>query len=129
MSDFGAAGLMCHAIRMRGVAVQLVRLSGYAPNVVSFTADVSALVEQATDAAADVTRAGISASEPGNVSQTSRKVTVLADDLKAKRFPLPIVKGDKLIIKATGDEYTVGDADAYRRAFLGVVDLTVAGLK
>lgn len=127
MIDASAQAFTAQGIYARGIAVTFVRVSGVAPRTASFSADVIASVEAARPDSEQVARTGGSARQPGAITQTDRMVIVMAQDLQDARFPLPIRKGDKLVVQDTGDRYVVTDVDALKRAMAGAIELTVTG--
>lgn len=111
-----------------GVPVTFQRLTGYAPNVTLVEAVVTAKVTNVTADTAAETDAGISSSETGNISQDDRLILVMAADLAAAGFSLPVAKGDKVIIDGVAaDDLTVIRVDAYKRAMAGAIEVFVAG--
>lgn len=127
MIDPSAEAFTREGIALRGVAVTFQRISGTAPRTFKFSADVVASIESASPDTEEVARTGYSARSPGAISQNDRNVIVMACDLKAARFPLPLRKGDKLIVKSTADRFTVARVDALKRAFSGAIELVVTG--
>jgi hypothetical protein len=126
--DPSASAFFEEAIEKTGVRVIVSRAFGYAPNVVTFSADVKAkemLVVPDTSAPA---RDGLSASEPGVVTQSDRTLIVMERALRDKRFPLPLQKGDLVALPDSAEQFSVSRVDAYTRALAGAITLTVTGV-
>jgi hypothetical protein len=73
-------------------------------------------------------QAGLGASTPGAVPQDDRLVIVMADDLAAAAFPLPVAKGDLIVLSLSAEQLMVTRVDPYKRAFAGAIELTAAGI-
>jgi hypothetical protein len=116
------------AIRKRGVKVAVERISGYAPNTVTFTAGVKAIVEKVTPDSAAPSRDGRGASEPGAITQDDRSAIMLAEDLCSARFPLPLKKGDRVVLPETCEAFDVTGIDPYELAIAGAIKLTLTGV-
>jgi hypothetical protein len=117
------------ALLKRGMQVIVKRVTGFAPNP---TASISAwVVAMVTDYQPDTTQpaqTGYAATKMGAITEGDRLVILMATDLEAKRFPLPLQKNDKIIIVDTGDELNVIDVDGYKRAVAGAVELKAASV-
>lgn len=122
-ADFTALG-----IYTVGVPVVFTRLSGFSPRVVSFEASVTALVRLVQTDNEPESRTGYTASKPGAITQDDREIIVMASDLASARFPLPIVKGDRVRIDGGTEEWNVAKVDAYKRAMSGAIEITVSGV-
>jgi hypothetical protein len=116
------------AIAENGVSVTFRRQTGFAPNITitsaTVTAKVSTMGVETTAPAQD----GMAAAKPGAMSQTDRLVLVLASDLTAQGFPLPVIKGDKVVLPGSDEAYTVLRADPYKRAVAGAIEVVIAGV-
>ncbi|QAY96705.1 hypothetical protein CWB41_13995 [Methylovirgula ligni] len=115
------------AIEKAGVSVTFKRVSGAAPNTVSFSADVTAIVRDYTDDGGAGQRDGLGPSVIGGITQGKRQIIVMAADLKAKRFPLPVVKSDQIYVSGSDALLTVDSADAQLRAMAGAIDIAATG--
>ena len=115
------------ALTRVGRTVTLQRVTGTAPRTFSFSADVQAVVRDYQSFPQGAQRTGRSENDPGGITQGLRHVIVLAADLQAKRFPLPVRKNDKLILNG-GDKLTVVEVDAEKRSIAGAIELTLAGV-
>lgn len=127
MADASTQAAYEEAIGVAGVPVTFLRLAGVAPHVTTTSAAVTAVVRNVLADTTAEAETGYGASQPGSVSQDDRLVIVLAADLAAAGFPLPVVKGDK-IMAATGDKFQVTKVDAFKRAFAGALELTAVGV-
>lgn len=127
MTDPSAVAFMRQAIAARGVLVTLRRVFGFAPNATTFSATLTAFVAKVAPDGAAAARDGLSASTPGAVTQNDRTVRIMADELAASRFPLPVIKGDKVVLPS-GDVFDVSEIDAYTFALADAIELTVTGV-
>jgi len=121
------AQFLRRAIAIRGVPIQLQRLTGYAPNVISFTASIRGLVETVTQNTTEDARTGIPSSATGVVTQFDRKVSLIEEDLTDAQFPLPVQIGDKLFLPKTNETLTISSVDPYRSDVVGVIEMTATG--
>ena len=129
MSDLSAAAAYREAIAVAGVAITLQRVSGYAPNVTTVSAvSLNALVRNVSLDAAAAAQSGLSASTPGAVTQADRLVIVLADDLAAAGFPVPVARGDQIVLPDASELLNVIRVDPYKRAIAGAVEIFAAGI-
>jgi hypothetical protein len=141
-SDPAAVAAYRRALARRGRWVIIRRVSGQAPAATTTDAVVLAIVDDY------VTEASVMpVKREGSITQGGRKVIVLADDLSAQRFPLPIVKNDKMILLDDQQSFqgqkprvvpggkTVWEADALnlenpdpsKRAVAGAIELLAVG--
>lgn len=127
MIDPSAQAFTEQAVQLVGVAVTFQRLTGYSPNVTMISAPVTAIVRMMIADTEEESRTGYSASQPGSISQEDRQVIVMGADLSAAGFPLPIVKGDKVIVTETGEEFDVTRVDLYKRLYAGAIELYATG--
>lgn len=122
------------AFAKRGQQVLIRRISGIAPNAVTFSVQVAAIVMDYVPKAPVGTTAG-----EGDITLGARTVIVLADDLAQQNFPLPVVKGDKVVTNAVpsmlgqgsikGDEeLNVISADPNKRGVAGAIDIMAEGV-
>ena len=128
MSDPAAVALWRKAIYRVGVAIVISRPSGYAPHVTTFSVNLTAKVALAQPDSAAPLREGLGARGAGAVTQDERTVILMASDLSASRFPLPIQKGDLVTLPDTSEQFTVAFVDSYALAIAGAIKLTIAGV-
>ena len=130
MSDPSAVAAYRNALAVAGIAgVTIQRATGFAPNVViGASASVQAVVKRVTADGNAAAQSGLSASTMGQIGQNDRMVIVLADDLAAQNFPLPIVNGDQCVLPDSSEVLYVTRVDAYKRRLAGALELTVAGV-
>ena len=118
------------ALLKRGTQIIVKRITGFAPNP---TSSVSAwVVAMVTDYQPDTTQPaqeGYAATKIGAITQGDRLVILMATDLEAARFPLPLRKNDRIVIVETGDELNIVDVDAYKRAIAGAIELKAASVQ
>lgn len=91
-------------------------------------ATVRAIVRNVTADRAAASATGYGANRPGGLSQDDRQIIVMADDLAAQNFPLPLQKGDIVLVKDTGDRLTLTRIDSTRRALAGAIEATGTGV-
>jgi hypothetical protein len=110
-----------------GQMVTIKRITGVAPSATIVSAQVAARVDTMTPATDEVSRTGYSATKPGAITQTQRKLLVMAADLAAQSYPLPIRKNDEITL-ADGSRLSVIDADPHKRAVGGAIEIIAAGV-
>ena len=128
MIDQGLASSSARAIKRVGQQVSFERIIGFAPNVTTISATVIAAFRGKAPDTVEPRRAGYSSSEPGGLAETEREFLVVTEDLVKAGFPLPLQRGDKLILVGTGERLNVLRFDAGRRAIAGVIEITAAGV-
>ncbi len=125
--DPSAQAFTRQGIMLVGVQVTFERVTGFAPNAMTISATVTAKVMKYALDTVSVAETGYSASKPGSIRQGDREVLVMAADLAAQNFPLPIRKNDRVVVVETGDTLNVIAVDANKRAMAGCIELDVAG--
>jgi hypothetical protein len=110
-----------------GQRVTVKRITGVAPNATVVSAEVAARVDTMTPATDEVSRTGHSATKPGAITQTQRKLLVMAADLSAQGYPLPVKKNDEITL-ADGSRLSVVDSDPHKRASGGAIEIIAAGV-
>jgi hypothetical protein len=138
MINPSAEAAMRRGIEKRGIKVTLQRLTGQATgtpgSVVSFSANVLAIVQDYVPDSSVVQRTGYGASQVGAITQGDRQIIVMAEDLRKARFPLPVQKNDKVILLEDGistddcEQLDVTRVDAHKRAVAGAIELTATGV-
>ena len=128
MPDNGLLASSARAIYRAGQPVTFERISGFAPNAATFTATVTAVIRGNAPDTVEPRATGYGASQPGGLAETERQLLVMADDLARAGYPLPVMRGDKITIVATGERLSVLRADASRRVVAGVIELSIAGV-
>jgi hypothetical protein len=129
MMDASAEAFTRLGIQLVGIPVRFERVTGYAPNVVITSATVTAKVMKYALDTVTVAETGYTASKPGAVRQGDREVLVMAADLAAQGFPLPVVKSDRIIVADTGDTLNIIAVDAHKRAMAGCIEIDAAGVQ
>jgi hypothetical protein len=120
--DPSMLGAYRRAMKRRGVAIVMRRVSGDAPNASTFDAPVIVILT-AYQPEQDV----MAVKPEGGISQGLRSVIVLQDDLQDQRFPLPVQKNDKVVLD-TGEVLNVTEVDPYKRALASAIELKVEGV-
>ncbi len=126
--DPGLAASSKRAIQRVGQSVTFERITGFAPNVRTIRATVTAALHGKAPDTAEPRASGYGSSQPGGLSETERELLVMVSDLAAVGFPLPLQRGDKMTIAATSERLSVLRFDAGRRAIAGVIEITAAGV-
>jgi hypothetical protein len=125
MIDANALAGYRRAIARRGQPVIVRRVNGDAPNTATFDARVPAIV---MDYVAKQPVAGVK--PEGDITLGARNVILLEDDLRQKRFPLPVTKNDKVIvlgIEGEDEELNIMELDPNKRRIAGAIDIVAEG--
>ncbi len=121
-SDVNALAGYRRAIARRPTEVTFQRIGGQAPNVGVTSATVNALVMSYTK------EADIMPVHPeGGVTLGDRMIIVLADDLAAQNFPLPLRKNDKAVV--AGETLNVETLDPFKRNIAGAIEIQAKGTR
>lgn len=123
----GALAGYRRALAIRGILVAVTRINGVAPNAVTQSVDVKAIVLDYTPDTTTVGQTGYPAGKQGALTQGDRMVIVLEDDLRAQGFPLPLRKHDRITLP-TNDVLDVVEVDPFKRAVAGATELKAAGV-
>jgi hypothetical protein len=129
MIDPSAEAFTRMGIMLVGVTVRFERVAGFAPNATTISATVTAKVMKYALDTVTVAETGYPASKPGAIRQGDREVIVMAADLAAQGFPLPVLKSDRVVIDETGDTLSIIAVDAHKRAFAGCIEIDAAGVQ
>jgi hypothetical protein len=116
----------CRAIEVAGVGIRVRRQTGEEPNSVYFEAEVRAIVRDYTPDAATAEQEGYNANLL-SVTLGKRQVIIMRRDLEEKRFALPIVKADQILIDGDPTVLTIDAVDPYKRAAAGVIEIIASG--
>jgi hypothetical protein len=128
MFNPSAAALLEQAIERVGTTIQIQRKFGQPPSATTFTVIIPAIVQNAQPDGNAEAQAGLAASQMGAISQNDRLVILMATALQLARFPLPVQKGDVVILPLTGDTFSVTKIDPYKRDMAGAIELTISGV-
>ena len=116
-----------------GVSVQVTftRNAGIAPNVLSTSVTVSAVVRNYLPDTEAVARTNGSPTKQGAISQGDRILIVMAADLTNANsaFPLPLKKNDKATLVDTGAELNIIAVDPEKRSAAGAIEIRAAGVQ
>jgi hypothetical protein len=110
-----------------GLQVTFTRVVGIAPNATTTSATVKAVVRDYKIDTPEMGQEGFKAANPGAITQGDREILVMADDLSAAGFPLPVEKGDRVAAE-TGEKMNVTQVDALKRGIAGCIELVAAGI-
>jgi hypothetical protein len=129
MTDPAAQAAYFNALRVRGIALTLQRVSGFAPNVtIVSSVALSGFVLNVTPNGSANAQTGLGAVATGDPSQNDRLVIVMAQDLSNSGFALPVVKGDQIVLPDSAEILNVTRVDPYKRAFAGAVEILTTGV-
>ena len=128
MIDPGFSASSARAIKRVGQRVMFERVIGFAPHATVTRVTVTAAIRGKAPDTVEPRRSGYSASEPGSLSETERECLVMASDLSAAGFPLPLQRGDRITIIESGERLNVVRSDSGRRAIAGMIEVTAAGV-
>ena len=137
MPDASAQALTKAAILYCGQQVTFQRLVGQPPSVTvtpSGGATVFANVRTYQPDTTAQAATGYSASRVGTITEGDRLLIVMACDLAAAGFPLPLQKGDRVVLQAgdelppAGETLTVTRVDAQKRSFAGAIEVAAVGV-
>ena len=129
MTDPGASAFLQQSLALAGLPVTLQRVSGEAPNVTTtFACTINAVVRNLIADTTATAQSGLSAASMGAIEQADRTAIVSALDLTAAGFPLPVARGDQVILPDSAEILNVLRVDAYTRRYQGGIVLTVVGV-
>jgi hypothetical protein len=129
MTDVSSVSAYREAMAVAGVPITLQRVSGYAPNVtVTSAVSLNAIVRNVQPDTTSTAESGLSASQPGAITQADRLIIVLADDLAAANFPVPVDRGDQIVLPDSAEVLNVLRVDAYKRRIAGAIEIFAAGV-
>jgi hypothetical protein len=117
------------AINKYGQQITMQRLTGEAPNVTAQSAVVTAIVKSMPPDTSAPAQEGYGSSSLGGITQTDRMVIVMATDLAAAGFPVPVQKNDKIILSTTGEKLDVTRVDGEKRSQAGAIEIFAAGVQ
>jgi hypothetical protein len=121
MTDANAVAAYRRALARRGEPVIVRRIDGTAPNTAVFDAAVTAIVMDY------IPRTPVADFRPeGAVTLGARNIIVLTDDLDRARFPLPVAKNDKVVVR--GEELNIVSVDPSKRGIAGALDIVAMGV-
>jgi len=125
MVDFSAQAALRNMIAQIGESVTFQRLSGVDASTTITSVSIMARVRGYNPETTEVAESGYSVSQVGALTQTQRKIVVVAADLAAAGFPLPVLKHDKILL-ADGTKGDVTEVDAHKRSTSGGIEITIA---
>ena len=128
MSDPSIVAAYRRGLARDGQSVTVQRVNGIAPRTALVSATVVAKVSGNSPDIKAASRTGYNASEAGSITQGDRAIVLLEADLAVQRFPLPVQKGDNIILDATGEKLNVIEVDAGSRHLAGALDIKASGV-
>lgn len=105
-----------------GAQVTFQRVTGLAPNVTIVSATVTALVRNYQPDGVAESQTGYSGSQVGAITLGDRQILVMASDLAAQNFPLPLKKGDNALVADTGEKLKLTRVDMTKRAIAACIE-------
>ena len=105
-----------------GAQVTFQRVAGLAPNTTLVSATVTALVRNYMPDGVAESAGGYSGSQIGAISLGDRQILVMASDLEAQGFPLPLKKGDNALVADTGEKLKITRVDMTKRAIAACIE-------
>jgi hypothetical protein len=119
------AAMFARRIAARPEVVTLYRLTGAAPNVTSVSVTVTGSV---VDVKSSTANQDVEGRVPnGNIPQSAAEIIIMAQDLEAASFPMPVEKYDKITLSATGARLSISDVDMHKGARGGAVYIYADG--
>lgn len=106
--------------------VIFTRLVGDDVNTQQVSAVVPAVVTNYAPDTNAMAREGFKTDGVGTITQGDRRILVLEGDLKAKGFPVPLLKGDKATVGP--DALTITAVDMHTRHLAGCYELIATGV-
>lgn len=133
MTDVGAQAAYATAINQIGLTVTFQRVVGTAPTATLAPlngAVVKAIVRGVAPDTVETSASGYSASQIGALGQGDREVIVMAADLSAAGFPIPLQCGDQILLAAEdgGEVLSVTRPDPAKRKIAGVISCLAVGV-
>jgi hypothetical protein len=135
VTDPGIVASYSRALARAGITVTFQRWAGAAPNrQLVASATVTAVVRDYQPDGSAEARGGSSASKMGAITEGDRIVIVLAGDLAAQHFPLPVLKNDRIQLPSyasgiEGDYLNITEVDPFKRAVGGAIELKASGVQ
>lgn len=127
MTATAAASAYRRVLALVGQPATFIRVTGFAPHpVATQQATVNVMASGDVPDAATSSRTGYGSADIGSITQNSRTLIVLAQDLVDAGFPVPVRKNDKITLQ--GEELNVTAVDVNKRQYAGAVEVTVAGV-
>jgi hypothetical protein len=102
--------------------VTFQRVTGLAPNVTIVSATVTAIVRNYQPDGVAESQTGYSGSQVGAITLGDRQILVMASDLAAQNFPLPLKKGDNALVADTGEKLKITRVDMTKRAIAACIE-------
>ena len=110
-----------------GAQVTFQRVTGEAPNATTQSATVVAFARGYQPDPTIASQQGLGSSEVGSLAFADRTILVMASDLAAQGFPLPMIKGDIAVLD-TGETLTLVRVDSAKRAIAGCIEAFGVGV-
>mgnify|MGYP001170202292 CR=1 FL=1 len=120
MTNANALAGYRRALAARGEPVTVRRINGDAASTAIFDANVIGIVMDY------LPKPPVGTDKPeGAITLGARNVVVLNDDLQNARFPLPITKNDKVVVR--GEELNIMSVDPSKRGAADAWDIVAMG--
>lgn len=118
-------------IKQVGLSVVFERITGVAPNAIVIPvggASVTAIVRDYKPNGIASSEAGYRAGQPGALPQGEREILVMADELAAAGFPVPLRKNDRITVALTGEILTLSRVDQTKRLIANCYEAYASGV-
>jgi hypothetical protein len=122
MVDLNAQEAYRRALAVTGQVVMFQRVTGQAPNAVTFSAQVTAIF-RAYQPATPIGGAMVRSAE---ITEGQREFIVLSDDLAQAEFPLPLLKNDKIVVGT--ETFNITEVDPGTRIYAGAIEGKAVGV-
>jgi hypothetical protein len=127
VSDLSTVAAYRRAFAKTGQTVTFQRLVP-GSGVTFIAINLKAIVGTVLPDRSAVSREGYSAGKPGAITQADRRVLAMKDDLANLGFPLPVQKGDRILVIETAEWLQVEDVDNGVRYYAGCVEIVAKGV-
>lgn len=123
MSDPAGVAAYRAAFAVPGVAelVTFRRVNGQAPRTAQVDAEVLAVVRDYLPESAV-----LAVKREGAITQGGKHLIIIDDDLLQKRFPVPLRKNDKVLVR--GELLNILTVDPNKRGFAGATEVVAVGV-
>jgi hypothetical protein len=128
MLNSAAQAATARALAQIGEPCTFKRISGTAPRVDVISVTVNAIVRNYQPDSGNPSRQGFGSGQVGSITEGDREVIVMTQDLVNARFPLPLMKHDKIFVASSGETLDVTQVDANKRSIAGAIELRAVGV-
>lgn len=116
------------AIAVTGTICTFTRVTGVAPNaVITTVAGVAAVVRNAKADDLEGRREGFAVTRSGGLQFSDRDIIVMANALAGMGI-VPLQKGDRIVVAASGDKLEVTEVDLNKLSLSGAIEAVAVGV-